>query len=94
MILEALVISVCVQGSGGCSQSIAAYYEQSKELKAINERVQRISKELTRENEWVVYVGTPIYALAARKPAKILIYKGTILNIDPWNKSLGFQWNY
>lgn len=94
MLLEALVLTVCVQGTDGCSQSTSAYYEQSTELKALAERLDVISKNIMRTNEWLVYVGTPVYSIASKQPAKILIYKGTTFNVDPWNQSVGLQWNY
>lgn len=94
MFLEALVISICVQGQDGCSQVTSAYYQQSRELQAISDRVERIGKNITNEREWLVYVGTPAYAIISRKPAKILVYKGTTFNIDPWNNAVGLQWSY
>lgn len=94
MLLEALVITVCTQGYDGCSQSTSAYYQQSKELQAINKRVEQLGKDITHDREWIIYIGTPAYALLAKKPAKILIYKGTTFNVDPWNQAVGLQWSY
>jgi hypothetical protein len=94
MLLEALVITVCVNGYDGCSQSTSAYYQHNKELQAISKRVERYGKELTKNHEWLVYAATPIYAIASQKPAKFMIYKGTTLNVDPWKQSLGIQWSY
>ena len=94
MLLEALVITICVQGSDGCSQTTSAYYQQSTELQSISKNIDRIGKQIIDNNDWMIYIGTPAYALISRKPARILIYKGTTLNVDPWNQSLGLQWNY
>lgn len=94
MLLEALVITICANGYDGCSQSTSAYYQQSKELQDISKKVENIGKQITNDREWIIYIGTPAYAIAARKPAKILIYKGTTFNVDPWNKSVGLQWSY
>lgn len=93
-LLEALVITVCIQGYEGCSQSTSAYYQQSKELKAVKKNVENYGKKLARNNEWLVYAATPMYAIAMRKPAKILVYRGVTLNIDPWTETIGFQWTY
>lgn len=94
MLLEALVFTVCVQGSEGCSETTSAYYKQSTFLQDLNSRVEHMGKEIIGNKEWIVYVGTPVYAVLSRKPAKFLIYEGTILNVDPWTQSVGLQWNY
>lgn len=94
MILEALVVVVCAQGQGGCGHSTSAYYKQSKQLQAVAKRVDDLGKRYLEDREWIVYVGTPLYALATKKPAKVLIYKGTTFNIDPWNNAVGLQWSY
>ena len=94
MLLEALVITVCVQGKNGCGESTSAYYEQSKELKELSKRVEKIGKKITEDNKWLVYLGTPVYALAAHQPAKVLLYRGTVLSIDPFHNGIGLQWNY
>jgi hypothetical protein len=94
MLLEVLVISVCVNQQGGCSEATSAYYKQSKDLQTISENAEKLGKKLAAEHEWLVYTATPIYALASRQPAKILLYKGTILSIDPFKQAIGIQWNY
>lgn len=94
MLLEALVITVCANGYDGCSQTTSAYYQQSKELQAISQKAERISEAIVKDHEWLVYVGSPLYAVINRRPAKFLIYKGTTFNVDVFNNSVGLQWNY
>jgi hypothetical protein len=94
MLLEALIISACVYGPDGCGPATSAYYEQSKDLKDFTKRLEKIGQNITTEHKWIVYAGTPLYAIAVRKPASILIYRGTTLNVDIWNKAVGLQWNY
>jgi hypothetical protein len=94
MLLEALVLTVCVQGHDGCSQGTSAYYEQSKELKELAKNAEKIGKRITENNQWLVYVGSPIYALASHQPAKILLFRGTVLSVDPFHQGLGLQWSY
>ena len=94
MLLEALVITICANGYDGCSQTTSAYYEQSKELQSIAKNVDKLGKKIVSDHEWLVYIGTPAYAIAARKPAKILIFKGTTINVDPWQRAIGLQWSY
>ena len=94
MLLEALILTVCINGYEGCSQSTSAYYKQSRELQAINKKVENISQYIIKDREWIVYLGSPIYSIAAHQPAKILVYKGTTLTINPWSNSVGMQWNF
>lgn len=94
MLLEALVLTVCVNGYDGCSQSTSVYYKQSRELQAISQRAEKISQAIIKDREWIVYLGSPIYSIAVHQPAKILIYKGATISIDPWKNSLALQWNY
>lgn len=94
MLLEALVVGVCIQGQGGCSQATSSYYDQSEQLKQISAQIDQIGKQFTAEHEWTVYIGTPMYALATKRPANILIYRGTTIKLDPWQQSVGLQWNY
>lgn len=94
MLLEALILTVCINGYEGCSQSTSAYYKQSRELQAISQKAERISQAIVKNREWIVYIGSPIYSIAAHQPAKILVYKGTTLSIDPWSNKVAIQWNY
>jgi len=94
MLLEALVISVCVNGQDGCGQATSAYYEQSKELKDFSKQLEKLGQDITNNHKWLVYIGTPLYAVASRKPAQIILYRGTTLNVDIFNKAIGLQWNY
>ena len=94
MLLELLVVSVCVNNQGGCSQATSAYYKQNVELQQIAKNVDKFGKEITNNNQWLVYVGAPMYAMAARQPAKILLYKGTVLTMDPYQHMVGLQWSY
>jgi hypothetical protein len=94
MLLEALIVTVCVNGYDGCSQAQSAYYEQSPELKQIVRNVDQYKKRVLKDKEWMVYVGTPVYAIASKRPAKILIWRGTTISVDPWTQSFGLQWSY
>lgn len=94
MLLEALVITVCANGYDGCSQTTSAYYQQSRELQAISKKVENFGNLIIKDRDWIVYVGTPMYAFATHRPAKFLVYKGTTFNVDPWNKAVGLQWSY
>lgn len=94
MLIEALVITICANGYDGCSQSTSAYYQSNKELQETVKNVENIGKKITNDHEWIVYIGTPAYAILSKKPAKILIFKGTTFNVDPWNRSVGLQWSY
>jgi hypothetical protein len=94
MLLEALVIGICAQGYDGCSQSTSAYYQQSKELQQVSKNVEEYGKKITDNNSWIIYFATPAYAIASRRPAKVLIYRGTTFNVDIWHQSVGLQWSY
>ena len=94
MLLEALVITVCTAGNPGCSEATSAYYQQSLVLQEATKKVEMIGNNILKGNEWLVYVGTPAYSIAVRKPAEIKIYKGTMFTVDPWKQAVGLQWNY
>ncbi len=94
MFLEALVVTVCLQGAGGCSETTSAYYKQSVVLQDINRNIEDYGKRITRNNEWLVYAATPLYAIASQKPATIKVYKGTTISVDPWKQAVALQWNY
>lgn len=94
MLLEALVLSVCAQGSNGCSQATSAYYEQSKDLQDLSRRIELIGKNLAQDHQWVVYVATPAYELVAHQPVKLFVHSGTTMTLDPFNKFVGLQWSY
>ena len=94
MLLEVLVIATCVSAEGGCGEATSAYYAQSKELQSFSAKMEKIGREVVSDQEWAVYLVTPIYSLVTRQPAKFLIYKGTTLSLDPRGAAVGIQWNY
>lgn len=99
MFLEAFVIGICINGqsfsqNNGCHEVTAAYFEQSKELKEFSKALQKKGDEIAKDNKMLVYFLTPMYAIAAHQPAKILLFRGTTFNIDPWNNFVGLQWSY
>lgn len=94
MMLEVLILAVCAQGAGGCGQSTSAYYEQSEALQAFSRRIENSGKEMVRGNEWIVYAAHPAYAVATRRPAHILIRRGTTLSVDVWTQSVGVEWAF
>lgn len=94
MLLETLIVVTCINQQGGCSEATSAYYQQSKELQQFSSDMTKVSKELLVDNEWLVYVASPLYAVATRKPVKFIAYKGTVISIDTFEPKLFVQWNY
>jgi hypothetical protein len=94
MLMEALVIVACLQGKGGCSESTSAYYKSNKDAQVIVENVEALGKRVTKGNEWLVYVATPIYAIAAGQPANIFLHKEWILGINLKKELIALQWSY
>lgn len=93
MLIEALVIASCVQGSG-CSQSTSAYYMHNKYLQEFAQRVHRVADPIIKENNWVVYLVVPVYTVSSGKTASIPLTKNTSLNVSINNSYVGFQFNY
>lgn len=93
MLVEALIISACLQGSG-CNESTSAYYKYNKDLFVAKQNVEKYGKKLARENEWIVYTVTPAYAIAAGQTAHIKIYKAWMLNLNVKDRAVGIQWTY
>lgn len=60
----------------------------------MNYRIQDLGRQIVNDQEWVVYVGTPVYSVLAKQSAKFLIYRGTTLDINPWKQTVGLQWDY
>jgi hypothetical protein len=94
VLLESIVLGFCMQGSGGCGEATNAYYKYNKDLQQVVEHVEEFGRRITDNHKWLVYAASPIYSIAARKPASIFIYRGTTLNVDPWNQAVALQWNY
>lgn len=94
MLLEALVITACIQNKGGCSESTNAYYHSNKGLQTVVENAEQFGRRITKGNEWLVYVATPIYAVASGKPANFKLHKAWILRVDVKKELIVLQWSY
>lgn len=94
MLAEVIVISVCLQQQGGCSESTSAYYKYNKEVQTLVESVEKVGQRLITGNEWLIYIATPIASIASGKPANFYIKKGLMLGIDARKELVMLQWSY
>ena len=94
MLMEALVVTACLQQKGGCSESTSAYYKSNKEIQDIVHNVDAFGKRIVRGNEWIVYAATPMYAIATGATANFHIHKGWMLGIDIKGEKVLLQWSY
>lgn len=94
MLIEALVITACLQQQGGCSESTSAYYKYNTNIQAVVENVEKLGKRITKGNEWLVYVATPVYAVAAGQQANFKLSGAWMLGIDVKNEAVLLKWSY
>jgi hypothetical protein len=94
MLLESIIVATCISEQNGCSALTSAYYQQSKDLKEISLKAENIGKNIMNDNKWMVYALTPAYSIVSHQPVKVMIYKGTVLTVDPYNSTVGIQWSY
>jgi hypothetical protein len=93
MLLEGLVILACVQGEG-CSQSTGAYYRYNRDAQILVKNAENYGKSILYQNEYLVYVGTPLYAALAGKPMRFNMGKGWMFKMDLKNEGVGLEWSY
>lgn len=94
MLLETLVMTVCLQQQGGCTETTSAYYHHNKDAQAIVHDAEEYGNRLIKGNEWLVYVASPVYSIVVGKPANFHIYKGYMLSIDVKKELVAVQWSY
>lgn len=94
MFIEVLVATTCIVGKAGCGAVTSAYYQSNLELQQTVKNVEKIGQNIVKGNEYIVYVLTPIYAVAIGKPATIKLNKNLNLNIDVKGSALALQWDY
>lgn len=92
--IEALVITACMQNKGGCTEGTSAYYSYNKDVKAAVERVEEYGKSVFKGKEWLIYVITPVYSVSTGKPANFTLYRGLILSLDVKQQTVAFKWSY
>ena len=92
--IEALVITACLQGKPGCSEAMNGYYSYNKEMQVIAKNVENYGNYVIRGRKWIVYVVTPLYAWGTGKPANIKLSKELTLTINPKEPVLSITWSY
>ena len=93
-LVEIFVFSICVNGLSGCTEATSAYTKQSKDYQAVAATVDKFSRRITDQHRWLVYVGSPVYSMALKKPVNIAVYRGTTISMYPWNDTFYLKWNY
>lgn len=94
MFLETLILGICVQGHGGCSESTSAYYQHNKDVQQVVKNVEEYGKKMVNGNEWIVYAATPFYAFVSGKPATFTIARGWALEVNVKEQAAAIKWTY
>ena len=94
MIIEALVITTCLQQQGGCSESTSAYYQYNKEAQEFVINVEKFGKKVIQGHEWLIYVASPIYALATNQQVNFKLSNHLLFGLNPKKELVILQWSY
>lgn len=94
MFLETLIAANCIVNKVGCGESTSAYYQQSVELHDLKDKIENYGKYIVQDQDWLIYAATPMYAIAAKQSARIMINHNLMMNVDLNKSTLGLQWNY
>lgn len=94
MFLEAMVASICLVGQDGCSSATSAYYQSNKELQETVKNAEKFGQQIIKGHEYIVYVMTPVYAVALGKPATFKLSSHINFNVDVKGNAVALQWNY
>lgn len=93
MLLEALIITTCLQNKGGCHESSEAYYKGSPELQQMTKRGERMVKENVPKP--VLEYMFPVAAAIAGKKGTIKISNHWAIEIDKNSGGvLMLRWTY
>lgn len=93
MLLEALVISLCMQNKGGCSESSEAYYKGCPECQAVAKRGERFAKQNIPDP--IMNYVLPVAGAAFGKKGTIKLSNHWAVEVDKSSGgSLVFRWTY
>lgn len=89
MLLESLILSICLGGYSGCSQSARAYYLTNDSLKTwTKEKKQMLKEETKGKEELVAFLGFGYIALGGKVTMKI--NKNFSVRLDKENAELRY----
>jgi len=92
MLLEGLVLTVCLQGRGGCNEASQAYYKGCPECQEAAKNGERLVKD--NVNQTVLDIMAPVAGLVAGK-GSIKLSNHWSIEVDRMQGgSLIFKWNY
>lgn len=94
MLLESLIVATCVSARSGCGEATSAYYQSNKDLQAMVKNAEKFGNRIIKGNEYIIYVATPLYAVAAGQSASFRVMSNMMLNVNVKQSSLGLQWNW
>lgn len=91
--IEALILTICLQGQGGCTQSLEAYYKSHPELDVIVKRVEKKAKDLAGER--VVAAVLPMAAFMVSNEASFRLNSYWAIRLNKNNDiGISFNWKY
>lgn len=92
MLIESLVLTVCIQGRGGCNEASQAYYKGCPECQMAAKNGEKLIKD--NVNSTVIDLAAPVAGIIAGK-GSIKISNHWSIEVDRKNGgSLIFKWNY
>lgn len=91
MLLEAIVLSACLEKSG-CSQSMDAYYKSKPEIGVAVKKSERIVKNTVGED--TVRYTFPVIAAVASKEATVKLGHGFSIKLGPDQGAIMLKWTY
>lgn len=94
MFVEALVLTMCLQNQGGCTESTSAYVHYNKDVQTTLNNVEKFGNRLVMGHEWIVYAASPFLAAAAGKPANFKLSKNWVLAVNVKQENMYLQWSY
>ena len=94
MIIEALVLTACLQNQGGCSESTSAYYQYNKDVQVLAKNAEEFGKRIVKGHEWLVYAVTPMYAAMSGQQSNFKLSKSWMLGVNVRKELLLLQWSY
>lgn len=93
MLVEALVITACMNGSG-CIESTMAYSSYNHEFQSMIMDIENKIDKISKSNTYMVYVVTPAYIVMSGKTAHFAIYKKLTFDVNIKNQYVGLNWSY
>ena len=93
MLLETLIVVICLNNQGGCSQASEAYYKSSPQLQQMTKNSEKFAKQNIPEPIMDYIFPVAIFGIGKRGTVKLSNHWA--IELDQSNGGrLFFRWNY